>query len=185
VAADNTFLRNVGSIHKIYTVPHPRRRHSSDQSYFSKTMNHMKWKKTSETSYKLNNLDRKIHNSVCIPWIQIEPDLPMLFLSYWHQRFWLPGDQSTNVSWGFVAKILHAFRFTEFAPHTSMCPTTHSFIQQLTRPRSWNFASRNRRKFCVDLLGFHQDKANLMLNFPLLRLQWLCNYCLVFRLPPH
>jgi hypothetical protein len=26
----DTFLRNVGSIHKIYTAPHPRRRHSSD-----------------------------------------------------------------------------------------------------------------------------------------------------------
>jgi hypothetical protein len=26
---DDTFLRNVGLIHKIYTAPHPRRRHSS------------------------------------------------------------------------------------------------------------------------------------------------------------
>jgi hypothetical protein len=26
----DTFLRNVGSIHKIYTAPHPRRRHSSE-----------------------------------------------------------------------------------------------------------------------------------------------------------
>jgi hypothetical protein len=25
----DTFLRNIGSIHKIYTAPHPRRRHSS------------------------------------------------------------------------------------------------------------------------------------------------------------
>jgi hypothetical protein len=29
---DDTFLRNVGS-HKIYTVPHPRRRHSSCKEY--------------------------------------------------------------------------------------------------------------------------------------------------------
>jgi hypothetical protein len=30
----DTFLRNVGS-HKIYTAPHPRRRHSSTNKYFT------------------------------------------------------------------------------------------------------------------------------------------------------
>jgi hypothetical protein len=57
----DTFLGNVGSIHKIYTAPHPKRRHSSNIetiAQFQHILEHEMWEpvfKNKDTNYKFNS----------------------------------------------------------------------------------------------------------------------------------
>jgi hypothetical protein len=60
----DTLLRNVGSFHRIYTAPHPRRRHSSKLNFFTPTkvaqdMNPrtMKWVSLQQTIHVTQKLE--------------------------------------------------------------------------------------------------------------------------------